>query len=109
MALAILVLLFSGQTGGLSNRVSHTIDASASAAAARFSESAEYPRTLAFRTLVEVPARRGTPMEQVLDSVSRYDMIIAKALDEELLTGLETAPYLQAIKARARPLLAAGA
>ncbi len=39
-------------------------------------------------------------MEKVVTLASNYDMILAKALDEELIGNQKAAPYLQAIKSR---------
>jgi hypothetical protein len=53
-----------------------------------------------FRTVVELAARRGDPEEWVLALAEHYDMVIAKALDDEIIGLQRAAPYLQAIKAR---------
>lgn len=59
-----------------------------------------YPRATLFRTAVEVAARRGTPIQDVVAMAKDYDMVLAKALDEEIVGLVKAAPYLQAIKAR---------
>ena len=51
-----------------------------------------------FRVPVETLALRGTPKEQVVPLAEHYDMVIVKALDEEVVGLQKAAPYLQATR-----------
>ena len=62
--------------------------------------SGGFPRTALFRSAIEVPARMGLPVERAVALAANYDLIIAKALDEEVIGLQRAAPYLRAIKAR---------
>lgn len=59
-----------------------------------------FPHATLFRTPMEVAAQRGQPVDGIVAIAANYDLILAKALDEEVLGLAKTAPYLQAIKAR---------
>ncbi len=61
-----------------------------------------YPRATLFRTVIERLSRTPGPeaLEQALAIAAKYDMVIAKALDEEIVGNLVAAPYMRAVKAR---------
>lgn len=61
-------------------------------------EAAGYPRPVLFRSGVENLAVRGAPVEEMVALAKPYDMVIAKALDEEVVDRAKVAPYLRAIK-----------
>ena len=51
-----------------------------------------FPRAVLFRVAVETAARRGDPQEWVLALAEHYDMVIAKALDDEIIGLQKAAP-----------------
>ncbi|MBI3522386.1 MAG: hypothetical protein HY071_04705 [Chloroflexi bacterium] len=60
-----------------------------------------FPRATLFRGPIEVAARRPTfQPADLLQLAQNYDLVLAKALDEEIVGLQRAAPYLQAIKAR---------
>jgi hypothetical protein len=60
-----------------------------------------FPRATLFRGPIEVAARQATfQPADIVQLAQNYDLILAKALDEEIVGLQRAAPYLQAIKAR---------
>ena len=111
-ALGLVVLVGAGVTflrGGRgiaepSRPVSAGASASPTVSAtprAGFVESPEYPRPLLFRSAIEVHAIRGGDVDAAVALAAKYDLIIVKALDEEILDRAKVAPYLREIKRRA--------
>lgn len=76
--------------------------AASSGARAQYLEAAGYPRPVLFRNGIETQGVRGVPVEEMVALVKPYDMVIAKALDEEVVDRGKVAPYMVAIK-RAAP------
>ncbi len=108
-ALAVMTLLgLAGgavalRVGGGGSAPTATPNASPAAVAsnasrARYVEASGYPRPVLFRTGIEAWAVRGVPNEEMIGLAKPYDMVIAKALDEEVLDRAKVAPYLRAIK-----------
>jgi hypothetical protein len=58
-----------------------------------------FPHATLFRT-IESLVRRNMPIADVVPIAQNYDLILMKALDEEIIGNQKVAPYLQAIKAR---------
>lgn len=67
-----------------------------------YAEAPGYPRPVLFRGGLEVMGARGAPAEDAVALAKPYDMVIAKALDEEVVDRAKVAPYMVAIK-RAAP------
>ncbi|TAJ21003.1 MAG: hypothetical protein EPO65_02360 [Dehalococcoidia bacterium] len=76
--------------------------ADSSGSRARYIEAAGYPRPVLFRNGIETWGIRGVPTEEMVALAKPYDMVIAKALDEEVVDRAKVAPYMVAIK-RAAP------
>ncbi len=76
--------------------------AASSGARAQYVEAAGYPRPVLFRNGLETWGVRGVLVEEMIALAKPYDMVIAKALDEEVVDRAKVAPYMVAIK-RAAP------
>jgi hypothetical protein len=76
--------------------------AASGGARAPYVEAAGYPRPVLFRNGIETWGVRGVPTEDMIALAKPYDMVIAKALDEEVVDRAKVAPYMVAIK-RAAP------
>ncbi len=74
--------------------------ASPAPAAPSAATSVGYPRPLLFRSAFEALGVRGGSVDQAVALAASYDLVIVKALDEELLDRLKVAPYLRALKQR---------
>ncbi|MBI4888655.1 MAG: hypothetical protein HY824_16275 [Acidobacteria bacterium] len=83
-----------------SRRIACVIGALIGVLAARPAHAQGFPRATLFRVAIETAARRGDPQEWAVALAEHYDMVIAKALDDEVIGLQKAAPYLQAIKAR---------
>ena len=113
IALGVTVLVAGGAALALgrgSEAPSRAPEAKATAPAASreararppYVEAAGYPRPVLFRNGIETWGVRGVPVEDMLELAKPYDMVIAKALDEEVTDRAKVAPYMVAIK-RAAP------
>lgn len=99
-------VLWGGVKGapGASDAQVQTASAPAVSSGARapYIEAAGYPRPVLFRNGIETLGVRGVPVEEMVALAKPYDMVIAKALDEEVVDRGKVAPYMIAIK-RAPP------
>ena len=75
-----------------------TSEVPAGSAGVPYVEAAGFPRPVLFRSGIETAAVRGVPAEEMVALAKPYDMVIAKALDEEVVDRSKVAPYLRAIK-----------